>query len=470
MWVALQGIYNKFTDRDRAHLERMATMARFFGKGPRSFLQAEGWLPYAPTLHPNDTFASEWPVGEETLWTIVNRGGADLSGPQLSVGNRSTSLKWWDCYHGKPLQPNAAGELSFTIEGRGGLGCVFASPHPQPADFSGFLSKMAALTAAPLSSLSAEWRALNQTMVVEPRTPAPNASVRAGMALIPGAKGWRFRANGTQIESWPPNTPQGKGGDAKFAAGVGVDVQFPFEQTATPLHDAVVDVPSFWIDRTPVTTAEYAEYLRRSGYEPADTHNFLRSWNGSRKAPPGAEKRPVTWVSLAEARAFCSFAGKRLPTTIEWQRAAQGEDGRGWPWGNDASLANGSNCPPLASRVNEAPPPSDVDAYPQGASPFGVMDLVGNVWQYTTEFRDAHTRAVVLRGGSNYYPLVPNEWYKCGTPIAGTIGTTCRRDWYFPNDRFYWPPLQTHGKYFLMSDSWERAGTIGFRCASDAAQ
>ena len=109
--------------------------------------------------------------------------------------------------------------------------------------------------------------------------------------------------------------------------------------------------------------------------------------------PPGAEKRPVTWVSLAEARAFCSFAGKRLPTTIEWQRAAQGHDGRGYPWGTNASLANGSHCPPLASRVNEAPPPSDVDAYPQGASPFGVMDLVGNVWQYTTEFRDAHTRA-----------------------------------------------------------------------------
>ena len=71
--------------------------------------------------------------------------------------------------------------------------------------------------------------------------------------------------------------------------------------------------------------------------------------------------------------------------------------------------------------------------YPQGASPFGVMDLVGNVWQYTTEFRDQHTRAVILRGGSNYYPLVPNEWYKCGTPISfgdpqrrlGGIGPGC---------------------------------------------
>merc|ERR550537_3507 len=81
---------------------------------------------------------------------------------------------------------------------------------------------------------------------------------------------------------------------------------------------------------------------------------------------------------------------------------------------------------------------------PAGDSPFGISDLVGNVWQYTDEFRDAHTRAVILRGGSNYRP-------------SGS-------GWYFPQAL----ELNTHEKYFLMDDRYERAGSIGFRCVVDA--
>jgi iron(II)-dependent oxidoreductase len=100
-------------------------------------------------------------------------------------------------------------------------------------------------------------------------------------------------------------------------------------------------------------------------------------WTGGRTPPSGVGSQPVRWVSLGEARAFCAFHGKRLPTEIEWQRAAQGDDGRRYPWGNDRGLANGTSCPPLASRVLESPPPSNVTAYLSGASPFGVLDLVG---------------------------------------------------------------------------------------------
>ena len=70
--------------------------------------------------------------------------------------------------------------------------------------------------------------------------------------------------------------------------------------------------------------------------------------------------------------------------------------------------------------------------------------MVGTVWQYTDEFYDEHTRFVILRGGSNYRPSGSN--------------------WYFPNQ----PELNTHNKYFLMSASYERAGTIGVRCVVDA--
>jgi formylglycine-generating enzyme required for sulfatase activity len=87
-----------------------------------------------------------------------------------------------------------------------------------------------------------------------------------------------------------------------------------------------------------------------------------------------------------------------------------------------------------------------VDAHPKGASPFGVKDLVGNVWQWTAEFRDEHTRAAVLRGGSFYQP-------------QGAV-------WYFPQAY----RLDQHGKLLLMAPSKDRAATVGFRCVKDAGK
>ena len=87
---------------------------------------------------------------------------------------------------------------------------------------------------------------------------------------------------------------------------------------------------------------------------------------------------------------------------------------------------------------------ADVDAHPLGASPFGVMDMVGNVWQWTDEYVDEHTLFAILRGGSHYRPV-------------GSI-------WYFPQAH----KLAEHGKYLLMAPSKDRAGTLGFRCAKDA--
>jgi formylglycine-generating enzyme required for sulfatase activity len=89
-------------------------------------------------------------------------------------------------------------------------------------------------------------------------------------------------------------------------------------------------------------------------------------------------------------------------------------------------------------------PAADVSAHPQGESPFRVRDLVGNVWQWTDEFRDAHTRAAILKGGSHYQPQGSR--------------------WYFPQAY----RLTEHGKYLLMAPSIDRSGTIGFRCVQDA--
>ena len=105
-------------------------------------------------------------------------------------------------------------------------------------------------------------------------------------------------------------------------------------------------------------------------------------------------------MSLEDARAYAAWAGKRLPHEWEWQYAAQGTDGRAYPWGNEMK----PEAMPLTESGRTLGPPADVDAHPAGASPFGVMDLVGNVWQWTDEYVDEHTRAAILRGGSHYRP------------------------------------------------------------------
>ena len=99
---------------------------------------------------------------------------------------------------------------------------------------------------------------------------------------------------------------------------------------------------------------------------------------------------------------------------------------------------------PPANTGRNILPPADVDAYPAGASPFGVLDLVGNVWQWTDEFVDEHTRAAALRGGSSYQPQASH--------------------WYFPQAY----RLDQHGKYLLMAPCKDRSGCLGFRCVVDA--
>ena len=146
---------------------------------------------------------------------------------------------------------------------------------------------------------------------------------------------------------------------------------------------------------------------------------------------------------MHDAISYCAAHGKRLPRSWEWLYAAQGLDGRAYPWGA-ADDPTGFRRPNETTGV-KYPGPEAVDAHaPQGDSPFGVSDLVGNVWQMTDQWYDAHTRSVMVRGGSNYRP-------------SGS-------KWYFPQAK----PLGQHEKYFLMDDEYER-GALGFRCAMDAA-
>jgi formylglycine-generating enzyme required for sulfatase activity len=281
---------------------------------------------------------------------------------------------------------------------------------------------MAERSKHPLASYSREWKAVPQTLVEIPPTPTPQ-SAPDGMVRIPEGD-YDFQVTGIEIEGG--NDP-------------GVDVQYPWEPNARRFHRHRMHIHAFYIDRTPVTNAEFKKFMDATRYHPKDDHNFLRSWN-SGNYPPGWDNKPVTWVSIEDARAYSAWAHKRLPHEWEWQYAAQSSDRRAYPWGAEWKPEN----VPHADSGPAMRPPADVAAFPQGASAFGVLDLVGNISQWSDEYRDPHTRAAIVRGGAAYQP-------------AGSI-------WYFPQTY----KLDEHQKYLLMSPGHDRAGTIGFRCVVDA--
>jgi iron(II)-dependent oxidoreductase len=299
----------------------MSTILRYFSRA--RFTQSLDWIPHYPIPSAlafvfASMFPGPLPALGEALWLFVNRAGHDVSGPQLSVGNMSSSLHFFDCYHGNELAV-ANDAVHFTVEA-GGFGCVIATPNATvPGDASPlgeFLAVMSAMTALPLASFNATWTYLPQTLVAMAPTTLYTAPP-AGMVPIPAGQ-FAFVVNGVEIE----------GDDAH-----GVDVQYPWESHPQREHNHVLRMPAFYIDRFPVTNANYSHYLRASGYVPRDPYNFLRHWvNGT--FPPGTGDRPVVWVSYSEAMAYCRFVGRRLPHETEWQYAAQGSTGYLYPWGN----------------------------------------------------------------------------------------------------------------------------------------
>jgi formylglycine-generating enzyme required for sulfatase activity len=417
-WENIWGIWNGITPRDAEATRRIATIERGIG----AFLVSKDWEPLTPMLR-YGVFASLWPLGEQTVWTIVNRNEYDVEGDQFEI-HATPGHRYYDLYHGVELKPEkrpgGREVMAFPIEAKG-YGAVLATNTAPDQKIVSLISTMKDLTATRLASYSHEWKVLPQQIVPIASTKAANA-IPAGMIRIPAAD-FLFRVSGIEIEGMND---------------VGVDVQYPWEDSPRRFHERPMHVTSFYIDKFPVTNADFKKFLEAARYHPKDDLNFLRDWKDG-NYQDGWGNRPVTWVSLEDARAYASWAGKRLPHEWEWQYAAQGTDSRLYPWGNVWDSAAVSV--PDKSRTMRGPDP--VDAHLKGASPFAVMDMVGNIWQWTEEFVDEHTRAAILRGGSYYQP-------------QGSI-------WYFPQAY----KLNEHGKLLLMSHSMDRSGAVGFRCVAD---
>ncbi len=161
-----------------------------------------------------------------------------------------------------------------------------------------------------------------------------------------------------------------------------------------PAHE--VTIASFFMDRTEVTNAQYAAFLK------ATNHRAPPDWK-SGLPPAGTEKFPVVNVSWQDANDYAAWAEKRLPTEAEWEFAARAKDSRHYPWGSnwDATKANTSE-----SNLNH---PVEVGSYANAANPLGLLDMAGNVWEWTagevTSYKDSSIALApgkVIRGGAFY--------------------------------------------------------------------
>jgi eukaryotic-like serine/threonine-protein kinase len=191
-----------------------------------------------------------------------------------------------------------------------------------------------------------------------------------------------------------------------------------------------VSLPAFYIDKTEVSNAAYANFCKASG----------------RPLPKGFPKNkpdyPVGNVTILDAHAFAKWAGKRLPTDQEWEKAARGEDGRAFPWGNQSDSAR-------ANVGTQKPQP--VDSYAEGASPYGALQMVGNVWELIEKLtQPSEENLENFRIKLVPAPQADEPWYEIRgesfiDPLAQNViwdSTTVPARWSAPN--------------------------IGFRCAKDA--
>lgn len=419
IWENVFGSWVGWNARDRSILRSMLPVQRRYA----ALFRGERWTPLVETLAA-DVYASLWEGGGMRLWTLVNRAESSRKEPLLRVEARAGD-QYFDLIAGRPLEPVPDGDgvvLDGLITPRG-IGCFLARPGgPRPEGEGSFLLAQAASHARASQSVDfpARKTVLRAAPAVDPATAAPNGMAAIGPVDFDRDCVYQIRECG-QLTSMDYTPGRGH------------------ERIHTPVAiRRKAHLRRYAIDLTPVTNAEFAKFLRASGYRPRHPENFLKHWQGS-APPPGKEDHPVVYVDLDDARAYAKWTGKRLPTELEWQYAAEGPEALVYPWGNQM----------MPGRCNggESGGTTPVKAFPDGRSPFGCYDMCGNTWEWTeSEYSDGRTRFAILRGGS-FFKAQGSKWYTDGGPQSCRFGM----------------------KFLLMWPGLDRCATVGFRCAVSLA-
>ncbi len=270
-----------------------------------------------------------------------------------------------------------------------------------------------------VADMTIEWTPEGKKLAVE-RAKLP---ARDEMGLIPA--GWFLMGSDKKVDrqAYPPELPQRK-----------------------------VYLDAYEIDKFEVTTVQFLKFVLATDRSPLidwryDGGNFQEAM----------ASHPVMHVSWFDAEAYCAWAGKRLPTSAEWEKAARGEDGRIYPWGNQpaglsrANFGRGGLSGPVRDRPERLllyPPIISVDKYENAVSPYGIFQMAGNVAEWTADWYDP-----------NYYKTAPDRNPK--VPDKGTQKAFRGGGWVdsTPSVR----PAQRNG-----TDPNTKMNWLGFRCVRDA--
>jgi ribose transport system permease protein len=291
---------------------------------------------------------------------------------------------------------------------------------------AGVLAALLAAIAASLFYFSTLEKAAQQV------TPAPSpAAGTPAAAALPTATPTTLKVLPTPTPVPPPPTPTPRPTPTPAPTPSETDVEAEAEATESPtpipVTDIMVEVPAgpftmgsdtgaedeapahqvdlsaFEIDVFELSNADFAQFVEATGYQTdAEKEGRTRNW---RDAAEGKDNHPVVFVSWNDAVAYCQWIGKRLPTEAEWEKAARGTEGRTYPWGEEWAPSF-ANVKETGLRGTAA-----VGSFGSGASPYGVEDMAGNVWEWVADWYQAYPdsdyqsdyfgqRFRVLRGGA----------------------------------------------------------------------
>lgn len=205
-----------------------------------------------------------------------------------------------------------------------------------------------------------------------------------------------------------------------------------------PQHTVTLD--AYLIDKFEVTNLQYKKYIDDAGRR-APSHFDQRDF------PKGKADHPVTFVSWFDAKKYCEWADKRLPTEQEWEKAARGTDGRIFPWGNTFAIEM-ANTPVRWETIKKEGDTSPVGAFKRGVSPFGLHDTSGNVWEWVDAWYKAHpgNEKPSENFGEIYRVLKGGSWWDCSFYKCGISAPVFNRSFFNPR---------------------VKNSSFGFRCAND---
>lgn len=449
----------------RSDLEYLASTTYILRRNSDAFLDKR-WTPLVKSMA-DRLYVNSWRAGEKSIFTVLNMDNLGYDGPLFSVSDTAGKhlVSLWR--HEELLPPVINGQLMVPVKTEGwsrayngtrresSVDCIALLPKLIRSRIEGNSLRISSDTPGLLALYSGS-PGYGNDPVMEFRSPADSLVPLEKLFGLSGEKivieltdkellldeqvitaqtGTPWLVSEKRRTLPPAVMPE----DMVIVPAATVSYRQESNDDFIPYpHTGKVvtfETDSFLIDRYPVTNEQFLRFIREARYIPDDTTNYLKHWEMGLPAA-GQERYPVVWVSLEDARAYALWAGKRLPAEAEWQLAAQGTDGRQWPWGDEF---HATKCNNGFGR------PTPVDAFPKGESPYGVADLVGNVWQMTGDvYSNGAYYFNIIRGGS-YFKPESSWWYIQGGP----------------------QPLSKTQMQLLVSPGYDRSATVGFRCVKD---